>query len=481
MDGCKYTIKDYKPEKLFRFFEEISAIPRGSKNEAGVADYLERFAAERGLECYRDGINNVLIKKPATPGYESEPTVLLQGHTDMVCEKNMDTPHDFASQPLDLYVEDGWLRARGTTLGADDGIAVAVMLALLDGEAAEHPALECLFTVEEETGLTGARNFDYSKISACRMINMDSEGEGQAVVGCAGGCRTDITLPVDFVPAAGQAMSIKVNGLMGGHSGMDIGTGRANANKIMGRLLLALRRDTDYNLISINGGLMENAIPRECEAVLTGRDFDVIRDKAVRIAASLASELCRDDAGFSLTCTRRETPKLMMNCSLTRKVAAMLGSINNGVLRMSDDVPGLVEYSRNLGVVRTGPDNIKFSVSTRSAIESQIDASIDYLDAFAELCGASTIHYNRYPGWKYEKESLMREKYISVCRRVLRREPKILAIHAGLECGIIKAALPKMDIVSIGPDMLNIHTPEEKLDLSSMERFWQIIAGMLKK
>ncbi len=476
-----YIIRNYKPEKLFHYFEEISAIPHGSRNESGIADYLCRFAKDRGLEWYRDQVNNVLIKIPATPGYDREPAVLLQGHTDMVCEKNMDTEHDFTTQPLDLYIEDGWLHARGTTLGADDGIAVAVMLALLDKEAAEHPALECLFTVEEEIGLTGAKKFDYTKITSKRMINMDSEGEGQAVVGCAGGCRSDITLPLAFVPAAGQAMSLKVSGLMGGHSGVDISTGRSNANKIMGRLLLALRRDIDYNLISINGGLMENAIPRECEAVITALDFDTIKDMAVRIAASIASELCREDAGFILSCNRRETPKLMMNCASTRKVAAMIGSFNNGVLRMSDDVPGLVEYSRNLGVIRTNADSIKFSLSTRSAIESQIDASLDYLDAFTELCGASVEHYNRYPGWKYEKVSPMRDKYIAVCRRVLAREPKVLAIHAGLECGIIKAALPDMDIVSIGPDMVNIHTPDEKLNLESLERFWQIIVGMLRK
>ncbi len=476
-----YAIKNYKPVSLFHFFEDISAIPRGSKNEAAIADYLVRFATERGLSHYRDEFNNVLITAPATPGYEKEPAILFQGHTDMVCEKNSDTTHDFLTDPLDLYVEDGWLRARGTTLGADNGVAVAVMLALLDGEAAEHPMLECLFTSEEEIGLTGAKNFDYSKITARRMINMDVDGEGKAVVGCSGGCRTDILLPLEFAPAAGQATLLKVGGLMGGHSGIDIGSGRANANKVMGRILLALRHEVDYNLISITGGLAENAIPRECEAVITSHDYETIKSKALPIAAAIAEELCDDDVGFAFSAVRVQTPELMMKCSGTRRVADMIGVFENGVLRMSDDMPGLVEYSRNLGVIRTEADGVRLSVSSRSAIESQIDASIDYLDAFAELCCASAEHYNRYPGWKFEKISPLRDKYTAVCQKVLSREPEILAIHAGLECGIIKSKVPDMDIIAIGPDLANLHTPEEKLNLSSFERFWLLILGMLRK
>lgn len=477
----EHIIKGYKPEKLFRFFEDIAAIPHGSCNEKAIADYLEAFAVTRNLEFYRDGFDNILIKCPATAGYENEPAVILQGHTDMVCEKNSDCNHDFENDPLDLYVEDGWLKARGTTLGADDGIAVAVMLALLDGEAEEHPALECLFTVQEEIGLVGAINFDYSRISARRMINLDSAGEGCATVGCAGGCRTDIKLPVELVPAGGNALKITLFGLMGGHSGEEINAGRENAIKLMGRLLLALRRDCDYNLISINGGLMDNAIPRECEAVITVRDIDEVKPLVIKAAAAYANELSAADSDFKMSCEPCELPEYMMNCACTRKTVAMLGSFNNGVLKMSQDIEGLVEYSRNIGIIRTENGCVKFTFSSRTAIESQLDSSCDYLDAFAELCGATCEHHGRYPGWAYSKESPIRDKYVSVAREVLGTEPRVEAIHAGLECGTIKSQIPDMDIVAIGAVVENMHTPDEKLELASFERFWQIIVGMLKK
>lgn len=476
-----HVINGYQPEALFRFFEELSAIPRGSYNEAGVADALVGFAQTRGLECYRDELNNVLIKKPATPGYEAEPAVLLQGHTDMVCEKNAATEHDFKTQPLELYVEDGYLHARGTTLGGDDGVAVALMLAMLDGVAEHHPELECLFTASEEVGLIGATGFDYSRISARRMINLDSDDEGMVVVGCAGGCRTDISLPVEFVSAAGEALSVRISGLMGGHSGSDITLGRANANKLMGRLLLALRRDADYNLISLNGGLMDNAIPRECEAIITCADSERMKARAMILAAKLRDELVADDAGFTLTCERVPLADSMMNCASTRLVVEALGTVENGVLRMSRDIPGLAEYSRNLGIVRTGADRVELVFSSRSPRESLIEASIDYLDAVAELCGASAEHYSRYPGWDYAKESPLRDRYVEVARRVLGRDVQVVAIHAGLECGIIKSRIPDMDMISIGADADNIHTPDERLNLASYERLWRIVTGMLEK
>lgn len=476
-----YVINGYKPEALFRFFEDLAAIPHGSYNEAGVADALVSFAEVRGLECYRDELNNVLIKKPATPGYEGEPAVLIQGHTDMVCEKNAATEHDFKTQPLELYVEDGYLHARGTTLGADDGVAVALMLALLDGVAEHHPELECLFTASEEVGLVGATGFDYDHISARRMINLDSDDEGMVVVGCAGGCRTDIKLPVELVSAAGEALSIRISGLMGGHSGSDIALGRANANKLMGQLLLALRRDADYNLISLNGGLMDNAIPRECEAVITCADSERMKARAMLLAAVLREELSPEDAGFTLTCERAPLAERMMNCASTRQVVEAIGTVENGVIRMSRDIPGLPEYSRNLGIVRTRGDMVELIFSSRSPKENLLETSIDYLDAVAELCGASVEHYSRYPGWAYAKESPLRDKYVEVASRVLGREVQVVAIHAGLECGIIKSRIPDMDMISIGANADNIHTPDERLNLASYERLWQIVTGMLEK
>ncbi len=477
----EYIIDGYEPECMFHFFEDLSRIPRGSHNEAGVADALVNFAQSRGLTYYRDELQNVLITMPASAGYESEPSVLLQGHTDMVCEKNADTVHDFLTDPIELRVENGVLYANGTTLGADNGVAVALMLALLDGAAEEHPALECLFTSSEEVGLIGAIGFDYSRVTARRMINLDSEGEGQVIVGCAGGCRSDIKIPVEFVPAAGESISITVSGLMGGHSGADITLGRANANKLMGRILLALRRDADYNLIRINGGLMDNAIPRECEAIITCANAEAMKQKIETVAAELKSELVASDAGFAVTCRRIDTPALMMNCAGTRRVVSALGTVRCGVLRMSADIEGLAEQSCNLGIIRTGDAEVELIISSRSAIEHQIDESIDYINAVAELCGGTASHYSRYPGWQYAKVSPLRDKYIDAARKVLGVEPLVVAIHAGLECGVIKSNIPDMDIISIGPIAHDIHTPDEHLDLASFARLWKLVEYMLKK
>lgn len=468
-------------EKLLYYFTEISAIPRGSGNEAAVAGFIENFAKEHGLECYRDGLNNVLIKAPASPGYEGEPAVLLQGHTDMVCEKNSGTVHDFLTDPLDIYIEDGWMYARGTTLGADNGIAVAAMLTLLDDRALAHPPLECLFTTGEETGMDGARGFDYSKISARRMINLDVEGEGRVTVGCAGGSRTEIKLHCGFVTAEGTALRLKISGLMGGHSGIDISAIRANANKLMGRVLLSLGRSVEYNLVSVRGGLMSNAIPRECEAVIVTRDAAAATRVVERLAADIAAELGSDDADFRLTCSPCGEPPRIMDSEYTLRAASLLACVGNGVIKMSADIPGLVEHSRNLGIVTTDDKGLNLTISNRSAIESQLDESEEYLDAIADLCGAKASHYNRYPGWKYEKDSPLRDKFAAVCRDLLGREAVVEAVHAGLECGIMKAAIPEMDIIAIGPDMENIHTPEERLNIASCGRFMQILVSMLKK
>ena len=313
------------------------------------------------------------------------------------------------------------------------------------------------------------------------MINLDSDDEGMVVVGCAGGCRTDIKLPVEFVEAAGEPLSIRISGLMGGHSGADITLGRANANKLMGRLLLSLRRDADYNLIGLNGGLMDNAIPRECEAIITCADSERMKARATIIAEKLREELVSDDAGFTLTCERVDKPAHMMNCASTRLVVEAVGTVENGVIRMSADIPGLAEFSRNLGIIRTSDGEVDLIFSSRSPKESLLEASIDYLDAVAELCGASAEHYSRYPGWAYAKQSPLRDRYVEVARRVLGREPQVVAIHAGLECGIIKSRLPDMDMISIGADAENIHTPDEKLGLASCARLWQIVTGMLEK
>ena len=474
----EYIIKGYQPQKLFEYFEEICAIPHGSGNEAGIADYLVAFAMSHGLAYHRDAVNNVFIKAPATKGLEDRPAILLQGHTDMVCEKNNDTVHDFLRDGLKLFVEDGWLGARGTTLGGDDGIAVAMMLAILDGQM-PHPAVECLFTVEEEVGLLGAESFDYSLISAKRMINMDSEDESVVTAGCAGGLRTDLSIPVTYEAAKGIAVEIKIGGLAGGHSGADVHLGRANANKLMGRLLLALSKEFDFGLCALEGGSKDNAIPRECTAVVCGKGLLSMPAKVAKLTNEIKSELCAADAGFFMQCKTLAAPDVCMDKDSTARVVCAMGTVANGVLAMSNNIEGLVEYSRNLGIVRTEQGSVHLTLSSRSAIESQLDASIDDLDALATLCKGSARHHSRYPGWSYAVESPLRDQYLTAYEGLFGKMPEVSVIHAGLECGIIRSKLPDMDMISVGPNMRDIHSPAERLDLASCERFWQVIAKML--
>lgn len=479
-----YVIRGYEPAKLFSHFEDISRIPRGSGNEKGIADFLVAFAEARGIECYRDAIHNVLYRIPATAGREGEPSVLLQGHTDMVCEKNGDTVHDFLTDPLKLYVKDGWLRAEGTTLGADDGVAVAVMMAAADGLIPSHPALECLFTVSEEVGLDGANGFDYSQIGSRILFNLDSEEEDAVIVGCAGGVRSDLFLSPKWQRRTGTVYEIALKGLKGGHSGEDINSGRENANKLVGRILTKLVELTDLRIVSIRGGSKDNAIPRECTvtvAVPKG-DAAAVAEKANLEIAAIARELSEDDAGFVGTVTkvkRTELPARMMDRDGTRKLVTLLGCVRNGVLKMSYGVKGFVEWSRSLGVIETNGDVIRVVFSSRSSIEDQLDASIAELNGLAALVGAEIRHHGRYPGWAYDPDSKIREKYLRICREELGTPATARVIHAGLECGVIASHLTGLDAISFGPNLADIHSPEEALDLASMERFWKKLVALL--
>lgn len=475
----EYIIHGRKPENLFRFFEEISAIPRGSGNEKGIADYLENFAKVRGLECRRDRLNNIFIKMKGSTGRESEPAVLLQAHTDMVCEKNEGVEHDFMKDGLELYLDGRFLRARGTTLGADDGIGVVTALAFLDGAAESHPPIECLFTVSEETGMDGVNGFDFSLVSARRMLNLDSEDIGTAIVGCAGGVRARLTLSGTPEAAEGSVMRLCIKGLAGGHSGSNIADGRANANKLMGRLLLAL--GNDFRLVSLNGGGKSNAIPRECEAVIVTPDAEKTEKLAKSIAAGISGELGEWDKGFEFICEEISGQAKAFDIQLTAKTVALLGIPANGVLEMSKRIDGFVEYSRNLGVVRTTASGISFTFFARSAIEGQLDATCRELEALAKLCGAKMEINERYHGWDYSPESEVRDAYAAAYKSVTGKEINVAAIHAGLECGVIREKIPDMDIIAIGPDAIDIHSPDEKLDLDTAETFFAAIAEMLAK
>lgn len=474
-------INGYEPKKLFSFFEEITKIPRGSGHEEKIAAWLENFASERGLPCYRDEINNVFITCPASRGYEDKPAVILQGHTDMVCEKNSDVKFDFENDPLDIYVDaDGFLRAKGTTLGADDGIAVATMLALLDGECDNHPALECLFTVQEETGLDGAKFFDFSRVKARTMINLDSEEEGVVTVGCAGGIFHRVSFGLNREKHNGTAVRIIMTGLMGGHSGENINSGRANANKLMGRALVSVSRDVDLRLIEISGGSKDNAIPREAEALVSVSDYDEFIASAEKVRKAIIGELFSSDYSFKMTWKKEETSICAADKETTDRVITFLASVGNGVLAMSRDVEGLVGFSRNTGIVRTANDEVSFVFSARSALESQLDFADTELTAFASVLGGKTKLLGRYPGWEYAEKSPLRDKFFKVYEELTGKKPKANVIHAGLECGIIKSKLGDMDVISIGPSMKDIHSPDEALDLSSFERLWKLVTLLLK-
>ena len=476
-----YLIQNRKPASIFRFFEEICAIPHPSYHEEKIADYLCTFAAERGLECYRDSLHNVLIKKPATPDRINDAPLMFQGHTDMVCVKTADCTIDFMKDGLELYLDGDFLRAKGTTLGADDGIAVAIMLALLDGELSSHPALECLFTSSEEVGLDGAEGFDYSKISARKMINMDSEDLGIITAGCAGGLRSTLTKACSPVPFAGECLTVTVNGLFGGHSGVDIASGRANANKLMGRLLSKWQKaEGVVHLVSLNGGSKDNAIAAICEAVIATSNVEATTALLNNTAAEIAAELAKDDKNFSLTVSPTKAPETMFSATDSAQLIAILAVVDNGIKEMNYNIKNLPEWSRNLGVITTEGNEVELTFSSRSAIESRLDASIDELDTLALITGCTAKHYSRYPGWDYAPVSPLRDLYARAYREITGKDATVDVIHAGLECGIIVSKLPELDVISVGPDMRDVHSPDERLNLASVEVFWQTIEKLIE-
>ena len=476
-----YLIQNRKPASIFRFFEEICAIPHPSYHEEKIADYLCAFAAERGLECYRDALHNVLIKKPATPDRVNDAPLMFQGHTDMVCVKTADCTIDFMKDGLELYLDGDFLRAKGTTLGADDGIAVAIMLALLDGELASHPALECLFTSSEEVGLDGADGFDYSKISARKMINMDSEDLGVITAGCAGGLRSTLTKTCSAVPFAGECLTVTVNGLFGGHSGVDIASGRANANKLMGRLLSKWQKaEGVVHLVSLNGGSKDNAIAAICEAVIATSNVEATTALLNNTAAEIAAELAKDDKNFSLTVSPTKAPETMFSATDSAQLIAILAVVDNGIKEMNYNIKGLPEWSRNLGVITTEGNEVELTFSSRSAIESRLDASIDELDTLALITGCTAKHYSRYPGWDYAPVSPLRDLYARAYRDITGKDATVDVIHAGLECGFIVSKIEGLDVISVGPDMRDVHSPDERLNLSSVETFWKTIEKLVE-
>ena len=475
------VLDQLEPKNVFRFFEQMCAIPHGSYNTKAVSDWCVAFAKERGLEHYQDEMNNVILIKEASVGYEEAQPVILQGHLDMVCEKAPGCEKDMAREGLDLAVEGDYIYAEGTTLGGDDGIAVAMALAALDDESLPHPRLEVILTTEEEVGMDGAMALDVSPIRGRKLLNLDSEAEGVFTVSCAGGSMAACGLPVARAPFGGDILRVRVAGLTGGHSGAEIHKGRANANMLLGRLLRAMAAETELRLVSADGGLKDNAIPVAAEAVVAAEDGRKAKAAAERMAACFQTEYRRSDPMLTVTAEEAAAAWQPMDASSTERTVCLLACAPNGVQTMSQDIHGLVQTSLNLGILKTGENAVTASFCIRSSVDSEKEMLKDRLACLLAQLGGGVSFSGEYPGWAYRPDSPLRELMTEVYREQYGREPKVEAIHAGLECGLLAGKLPGLDCVSIGPDLLEIHTPREKMSISFVQRVWMFVREILKR
>ncbi len=525
------------PERLYRRFEEICAIPRGSGSESGIADYLCAFATARGLPFARDEANNVAIYAPASPGYEDEPPLALQAHSDMVCEAEEGVRHDFSRDPIIPVFDRGVVRASGTTLGADDGAGVAIALALLDDETAPHPPLTCLFTTSEETGMGGVLALDPAMLRAEHLLNLDSEEEGVAIVSCAGGLGSHFTLPGEPVPFAGEALAVEISGLFGGHSGQDIGENRANAILLMGRLLTLLYREQVCNLVEFSGGGKHNAIPRTCRATIAVQDRPAAMARLRQLAEELRPTLSREDAGLRVKVAKHPPQERMQSYRVSSRVLSFLSLLPNGALARSQTLPGFVETSSNLGIARGTSDAFTFDVYSRAADDAELIYLGERLARLAKVCAMDYRAGERTPGWRPDPSSHLRETYLRAYKKVYAsfaleegenseerassgsrgegsagggkfaasgegagvmtaergngervaldlalpppKEARVTGIHAGLECGVLLTKMGGGDALSIGPTLRHVHTPAEEMDLPSLGRTYRLVAEML--
>ena len=472
-----------EPRAVFRFFEELCAIPHGSGNTKAVSDYCVRFAAQRGLEYNQDALGNVIIAAPAAPGYEAAPPVIVQGHLDMVCARAPGCEKDMAAQGLDLFVDGDLIGARGTSLGGDDGAAVAMILALLDDPSLPRPRLEAVLTVDEETGMFGAQGLDASALKGRTMLNLDSEEEGVFTVSCAGGARVRLRWTPAREEVGGLPISVTVSGLRGGHSGVEIDKGRGNANLLMGRVLRAVSARVPMRLVSLRGGTADNAIPRSCtaEIVINAEDAEAVFAAVDESCGELRAEFALTDPGVRFGVAQGQPGA----CSAlteadTARILDALTLVPNSVQAMSFALPGLPETSLNLGMLSLDAQDASMTFSVRSSVASAKRALIEKLRCVAAVCGAEATVSGDYPAWEYRADSPLREKMVRIYREMFGAEPKVVAIHAGLECGLLAEKLPGLDCVSIGPQMLAIHTAEERMSVSSMARTWEFVKAILK-
>ena len=464
------------------YFKEICCIPHGSGNTSQIKDYCVEFAKEHGLEFYTDELNNVVIRKPASKGYEGHETVVLQGHLDMVCEKDPDVDFDFAKDSLKLRTEGDFLMATGTTLGGDDGIAIAIMLCILSDNSLSHPALECVFTTDEETGMFGAAGIDAAQITGRKLINIDSEDEGIFTVGCAGGARCEVTLESETIDASGIFVDLTVSGLTGGHSGVEINKGRLNSNVVLIALLSKMAgKGMDFNLCKVQGGSKDNVITNKTECTVSLVNESLFADLCGLIAEFI--EEVKVDTDPNLTIDLKKSDKLeekALTFEKTKEVVSMLSKYPNGVQKMSDDIEGLPQTSLNFAVVELVDGKLTLRFSVRSSVTQEKLDLIKELEEISSQYGASFMSDGHYPAWEYRKNSNLRDTMVSVYEKMYGNKPKIEVIHAGLECGLFSEKLEGLDAVSIGPDLYDIHSPKERMSLSSAQRVYEFVIETLK-
>jgi len=479
-------ISHLQPAEVWHYFEQILAIPRISKNEQQIIAYLERFANEKNLDCQVDHVGNVLISKPASPGMEGRKGVILQSHVDMVGEKNGDVSHDFSKDPIRPVIEGQWLKAEETTLGADDGIGVAASLAILASADIEHGPLECLFTVDEESGMTGALGLQGGFLKGSVLLNLDSEDEGEVFIGCAGGIDTvaQLKLKMKRTPRKNIALKIMVSGLKGGHSGDEIHKGLGNSIKILNRFLWNADQRFRVALANFEGGKARNAIPREASAIITvpATSLELVKVYFESFASIIRKELEAKEPEVQMELERVDLPGQVIRRKQQRKIFNALNACPHGVVAMSHEIPGLVETSTNLASLRMiEGDILEVMTSQRSSVETSRRDIADRMSSLFRLMGAKVRHSSGYPGWKPNMDSEILGISKKVYRELFGEDPQVKAIHAGLECGLFLQKYPDLDMVSIGPTIKGAHSPEERLDIPSVDKFWKFLIGMLRQ
>ncbi len=482
----KGKLEGLQPASVFKHFEAISRIPRESGNEKQISDYLTQYGKDLGLEVIQEESLNVIIKKSGTSGYEQAPTVILQGHMDMVCAKKEDFPFDFSKDPIPIFVEGDYVKTEGTTLGADNGIAVAMIMAILESKELEHPPLECLFTVAEETGMDGVRNLHPEHLSGKILINLDSEEEGKMLASCAGGVRNVVSIPIEWKEANPQKQSyaITIKGLRGGHSGLEIDKHRASAIKLLGRILKVLHQSFDIQIANVKGGEKMNAIPKMASAIIVAdlTNRNEIENMVDTYQKVFKKEFEASDPNIQIQLNKIESVKRVFADSTKTNLIHALRLIPAGIQTMSANIEGLVESSNNIGTLETKEDFIILSSAVRSSVRSLKEEINDRIASVCDLIGAKMELVSDYPAWEYEPNSKIRQIMNEVYKELNNnQEMKVDAVHAGLECGFLQEKLGKINMVSIGPNIYNAHTPEESLSISSTQRVYQLLTEVLKR